>query len=107
MLDSQLPDTSLGLPDVATPNLVPFVPGVEIPLEVSTPLEIIDEVLNHQTPISSNPILYQNSVTGIQNFTNHTQCIEYVYNYIIISLKSKYRFQLICLSYQGMIKTTN
>lgn len=106
-----MPDTSLGLPDVITPNLVPFASGVEIPLELSTPLEIMDEVLNHQTPVSSNTILYQNinqnTVTGIQHFTNHTQCVEYVYNYIIISLKPKYRFQLICLSYQGMNKTTN
>lgn len=93
MLGSQLSDTSLGLLNVTTPLQVPCAPGVEIPFELSTPLEIMNEDLNHQTPIS-NRILFQNinqnTVTGIQNFTNHTPCIEYVYNYIIILLKLKY-----------------
>lgn len=78
MLGSQLPDTSMGSPDITTP-LVPYSPGVES-LESSTPLEVLNEVLNHQTPISSNLIHYknmnQNTVTGVPNFTNHAHCVE-------------------------------
>lgn len=81
MLGSQYSHVSSGPTDVTNPPLAPFMPGTVIPLESPTPLEVTHGVLNHQTPVSSNPILYQNvsqnnTLLGVQNFTNHTQCVQ-------------------------------
>lgn len=80
LLDPQLQSQSIGSPDIATSALVPHEPGIEMAHGSSPPLDLTHVVLNHQIPFSSNPILYrnvnQNIVTGIQNFTSHTQCVE-------------------------------
>lgn len=81
MLGSQYPHVSSGPTDVTTPPLAPFMPSTVMPLEPPTSLEVTHGVLNHQTPVSSNPILYQsvsqhNALVGVQNFTNHTQCVQ-------------------------------
>lgn len=51
-----------------------------MPLESPNPLEITHEVLNHQAPAISNPILYQNinqnNIMGIQSFVNQNQYVE-------------------------------
>jgi len=78
-LVSQLTDTSSDLSEVTRP-IVPFGPGVTMPLGSPIPLELTHEVLNSHSPVLSSPILYQNvnqnSVMSVQNFVNHTQHVE-------------------------------
>ncbi|VVC44252.1 Hypothetical protein CINCED_3A003322 [Cinara cedri] len=74
----QLSNATSDLPDVTAIPLVPFAPGVVMPLESPNPLKVTQDAINHQT--ISNPILYQNndqsSLIGIQNFDNQTLYIE-------------------------------
>jgi len=78
-LASQLTDNSPDLSEVTHP-IVPLGPGVIMPLESPTPLEVTHEVMNSQSPVLSSPILYQNinqnTVMSVQNFVNHTQHVE-------------------------------
>lgn len=80
LLGCQLPDDISNVADETTIPLVPFAPGSVIPLESPNPLEITNEVLNHQALAIPNPILYQtviqNSIMDTQNFVNQTQYIE-------------------------------
>lgn len=81
LLDSQLQNsTSLAnSPDAETSSLVLFTPGVGMPPELPT-LEVTHGVSLLPSTVLPDPIIYQNinqnDVTSIQNFTNHTQCIE-------------------------------
>jgi len=68
------------LPNAKSFPLVPFAPGAVIPHELSTPFGVTPGVLNLPAPNPPTSIIYQNAnqndVTRIQNFTNHTPCIE-------------------------------
>lgn len=66
-----------------------------MPHNSATALEVTNDVLNHQAANSPNPVLYQNTIVGIQNFANHTQCVEWVYHYftksfILVSIIETY-----------------